>query len=74
MSSESEYNGNTDYSDDGSCDENEILDIQNMVTIEKEVYEVYSYLHRFIQGKELLQHLNLSDVYKMMYPNYNPLF
>lgn len=79
MSGDSDfYENNTDNTSDFSSDEYEnyleSLNIKNMVKVEKEVYEVYSYLQRTTFGKDLLQYVSLSDVYNLVDPNYKPIF
>ena len=70
-----------EYVDYDYSDENDEDNINfSFIEIENEVYNVFKILQKETEeaygssGISLLKHMNLSDVYKLMYPDYEAPF
>lgn len=71
-----EYNDDN-YDEDLSFQNNEYFDLSNnMNQIETEVFNVFCYLKNYEENSDngLLEYLELNDVYKLIYPHYEPPF
>jgi hypothetical protein len=69
---------NDGYYNEEDNEEELNLITKKMVEIESEVYKVYTILDKYRKENnnisDILKYLELKDVYKMIYPDYDPLF